>query len=261
MLLQDKIALVYGAAGAVGRAVSRAFAREGAKVVLAGRTVGSLDNVHRQIGAEGGRSEVVPVDALDAASVSAHLERVVERTGPVKIMFNAIGWDDVQGEAMSEMGEEAFMTPIVRGVRSWYLTGGALGRHMVENGGGVIIGITANAGRYPYPNVGGFGVACAAVEHYLHQLGSEIGPMGVRVCCVRSSGSPDSPGLREVFTLHAANAGLTLEEFERQAGAGAALRHLPSLAEVADAVVLMASDHARAMTATTANVTCGGNID
>lgn len=261
MLLEEKTAIVYGAAGAVGGAVSRALAREGARVFLSGRTPQKLETVSEQIKAVGGAAEVAPVDALDPTAVKAHLARIVERAGPVKIMFSAIDWGDTQGEQLIDMEASRYFLPIERATRTWFFTGGAVAAHMADNGGGVIVGITANAGRFPFPMVGGFGVACAAVEHYLRQLGAEVGPSGVRVCCVRSAGSPDAPGVREAFTIHAKQAGLSLEAFEREAGAGAALRHLPSLAEVADAVVLMASDHARAMTSTTANVTCGAHID
>ncbi|GLQ56667.1 SDR family NAD(P)-dependent oxidoreductase [Devosia nitrariae] len=261
MLLEGKPAIVYGAAGAVGGAVSRALAREGARVFLSGRTPETLETVREQIEAAGGAADVTPVDALDPAAVRAHLDRVAERAGPVRIMFSAIDWGDTQGERLVDMDASRYLVPIERATRTWFFTGGAVAAHMADNGGGAIIGITANAGRFPFPMVGGFGVACAAVEHYLRQLGAEMGPSGVRVVCVRSAGSPDAPGVREAFKIHAREAGLSLEAFERQAGEGAALRHLPSLAEVADAVALMASDHARAMTSTTANVTCGAHID
>lgn len=261
MLLEGKTAIVYGAAGAVGGAVSRALAREGARVFLSGRTPQSLEIVSEQIETAGGAAEVAPVDALDPAAVKTHLDRVVERAGPVRIMFSAIDWGDTQGERLVDMDASRYLLPIERATRTWFYTGTAIAAHMADNGGGVIVGITANAGRFPFPMVGGFGVACAAVEHYLRQLGTEMGPSGVRVCCVRSAGSPDAPGVREAFTIHARKAGISLEAFEREASAGTALRHLPSLAEVADAVVLMASDHARAMTSTTANVTCGAHID
>jgi len=89
----------------------------------------------------------------------------------------------------------------------------------------------------------------------------EMGPSGVRVCYVRSAGSPDAPGVREAFKLRAAETGLPFEEVVRQAGASSPLRHLPWLSEVADAAVLLASDYARGMTATLANVTCGAMLD
>ena len=58
MLLQRKNAVVYGGGGAIGGAVARAFAREGAKVFLAGRTLAKLERVSREISAAGGRAEI-----------------------------------------------------------------------------------------------------------------------------------------------------------------------------------------------------------
>src|SRR3569623_269933 len=100
MLLQDRTALVYGGGGAVGGAVAKAFAREGARVVLAGRTRASLEAVAAAIHDAGGRAEVAPVDATDKDAVEAHLAGVVDRAGPVKIMFNAIEWGTTQGELL-----------------------------------------------------------------------------------------------------------------------------------------------------------------
>jgi NAD(P)-dependent dehydrogenase (short-subunit alcohol dehydrogenase family) len=203
----------------------------------------------------------VPVDALDGPAIERHLDALIERLGPVTLMFNAIGWDDTQGEALVDIEYGHFVWCVETALRTWFLTGTAMARQMIRQGGGTILGITANAARYPYAMVGGFGVACAAVEHFLRQLAVETGPHGVRVCFVRSAGSPDAPGVREVFKLRAEETGVSFEDFLRQAGSGSPLRHLPSLDEVADAAVLLASDLARGMTATMTNVTCGAQID
>lgn len=261
MLLRDRTAIVYGGSGAVGGAVARAFAREGARVFLAGRTPATLEAVAAEIRAAGGKADVAPVDAVDRDAVEAHLAGVVRVAGPVKVMFNAVAWTDTQGEELTAMSYQRFSDCVTAAIRTWFITGGAMARHMGRNGGGSIVGITANAAREPYAMVGGFGTACAAVEHYLRQLGVENGPMGVRVAWVRSAGSPDAPGVREAFQLRANEQNITLAEFERQAGANAPLRRLPALAEIADAAVLLASDYARAMTASMINATCGAVVD
>jgi len=261
MLLKDKTAIIYGGGGAVGGAVARAFAREGAHIFLAGRTAGKLETVAAEIHANGGKAEVARVNALDRDTVEAHLAAITEKAGPVRLMFNAIDWGDTQGQALVDMTHERFSTAVATALQTWFVTGTCAARHMAENGGGTIIGITANAGRSPIAMVGGFGVACAAVEHFLRQLAVEMGPSNVRVCFVRSAGSPDAPGVKEAFKLRAAETGLSLDEVLRQAGSSSPLRHLPWLAEVADAAVLLASDYARGMTATLANVTCGAQVD
>jgi NADP-dependent 3-hydroxy acid dehydrogenase YdfG len=100
MLLQDKTAVVYGAAGAVGSAVATAFAREGAHVFLAGRTATTLEARAAAIRAAGGRADTAVVDALDAPAVEECVDRVVAQTGRLDISFNAVGLDDDQGQPL-----------------------------------------------------------------------------------------------------------------------------------------------------------------
>ena len=90
MLLNNKTAIVYGGSGAVGGAVAKAHAREGATVILAARKREALEAVAAEIRAAGGRAEVTLVDARDPASIASHLDEVVGRFGPVQIMFNGI---------------------------------------------------------------------------------------------------------------------------------------------------------------------------
>ncbi|UJW86289.1 SDR family NAD(P)-dependent oxidoreductase [Devosia sp. SL43] len=261
MLLKNKTALIYGGSGAVGGAVARAYAREGAHVVLAARNRAPLDAVAEEIRAVGGKVDVTLVDARDPASIAAHLDEVTGRLGPVQIMFNGIYWDDVQGSHMSEMGYDAVMAPILGGMRTWFHTGTIVADHMAQHAGGVIVGITANVGRVTMANVGGFGIACAAVENFLRQLGQEVGHKGVRVCWVRSPGSPDAPGVRDAWMQHAEAVGKTFKELSEEWGSGVPLGRVTALAQVADAVTLLSSDLAAGMTATFANATGGALID
>ena len=261
MLLKDKTAIVYGGSGAVGGAVARAYAREGAHVVLAARQRQPLERVADAIRELGCSAEVTVVDARDPDSIRQHLAEVSGRVGPVKIMFNGIFWGDVQGSHMAAMGYDAVMAPILGGMTTWFHTGTILARHMADNGGGVIVGITANVGRVTSANVAGFGIACAAVENFLRQLGQETGQQGVRVCWVRSPGSPDAPGVRDIWLQHAEAVGKTFEQLAEEWGSGVPLGRVTALAQVADAVTLLSSDLAAGMTATFANATGGSLID
>ena len=103
MLLQDKIAVVYGGAGAIGAAAARTFAREGARVFLAGRTADRLKAVAADIVEGGGDAEWAVVDALDPVAVRAHADEVVAAAGGLDISFNAIGVDHVQGQPLTEL--------------------------------------------------------------------------------------------------------------------------------------------------------------
>lgn len=261
MLLRERTAIVYGGSGAVGGAVAAAFAREGARVFLAARGRDRLEAVAEDIRSRGGRVEVAPVDATDGAAVEAHLADIVAKAGPVRIMFNAVEWGDTQGAVLTEMPLRRLLLPVETALTAWFHTGTAVARHMAGNGGGAIVGITANAAREAYSHVGGFGIACAAVEHFLRQLAVENGPMGVRVTWVRSPGSPDAPGVREAWMLRAEEQGVSFEDVHREFAKDTPLRRVTALAQVADAAVLLASDLAAGMTATVANATGGAQVD
>ncbi|MGH8585207.1 MAG: SDR family NAD(P)-dependent oxidoreductase [Gammaproteobacteria bacterium] len=145
MLLKNKNAVIYGAGGSIGGAVARAFAREGAKVFLAGRTLAKLDAVARGISKAGGAPEIAQVDALDKQAVDAHVDEVVGKVGRLDISFNVIGMEDVQGAPLIDMSLDDFARPIGVGTRTQFLTAGAAARRMVKQGSGVILMITSDA--------------------------------------------------------------------------------------------------------------------
>ncbi len=261
MLLENKNAVIYGGGGAVGSAVVRAFAREGAKVFLAGRSLAKAEAVSKEISAAGGVAEVAQVDALDEQAVEEHIGKVAEKAGRIDVLFNAIGLQDVQGKPLHEMSLEDFTRPIAIATRAQFLTARAVARRMIGQGSGVIMTITAGPARRAIANVGGFDVACAAIEGLWRTFAAELGSYGTRLVVVGSAGSPDTPDVQETIKLHAKGAGKSIEEVMAGLGAGTLLGRLPWVAEVANAAALMASDYASAMTGVIANVTCGYIVD
>lgn len=261
MLLENKNAVIYGAGGDIGSAVARAFAREGARLFLAGRTLAPLSALAEEITKAGGRAEVAQVDALDEHAVEQHLAEVLQQSGAIDISFNVIGIGYVQGAPLVEMAQEEFTQPIADVMKTQFVTMTAAARHMSRKGSGVILAITATPARRFIPNTGNFGVACAAIENLCRQLAGELGPQGIRVICLRSAGSPDAPKLDEIFNQLAELAGVSRQVFEADLAERTLLKRLPKVAEVAQVAALMASDRASAMTGTVANVTCGDTVD
>ena len=260
-LLAGKNAVIYGAAGSVGSAVTRAFAAEGAHVFLAGRTLENVEALAREIRSTGAEATTARVDAMVRASVEEHLADVVRDHGGVHISFNLIGIDGLQGDPLTAMNAESFALPIQNAMRTHYLTATAAGRHMASHRTGVILALTAQVARKPYTGSGGFGVACAAIEGLCRQLAIELGPQGTRVITLRSSGSPDAPGVAAAIADHARMAGVSREAFEARIAEKTMLRRMPRMAEIASAAVLLASDHASAITAAVTNLTCGELAD
>jgi NAD(P)-dependent dehydrogenase (short-subunit alcohol dehydrogenase family) len=108
MVLEERTAIVYGA-GSIGGAVARAFAREGARVFLAGRNRDRLDAAAEAIRAAGGTAKTAVVDALDAAAVDAHADAVAVQAGGIDVSFNLITHGDVQGTPMAEMDVDDYV--------------------------------------------------------------------------------------------------------------------------------------------------------
>jgi 3-oxoacyl-[acyl-carrier protein] reductase len=109
MLLEDKNAVIYGAGGAIGGVVGRAFAREGARVFLAGRTLTRLEEVAEEIRSTGGIAEMAQVDALDEKAVDEHADAVAASAGGIDISFNLISHGDVHGSPMADMDLEDYV--------------------------------------------------------------------------------------------------------------------------------------------------------
>ena len=263
MLLDHKTAVVYGAGGAIGSAVARAYAREGAQVHLAGRTRATLEEVARRIRHDGGAAHVAEVDVLDRAAVTRHADGVAANGG-IDICFNATSNDDVQGTPLLSMPFEEFLRPVTKAVTAHFNIAVAVGGHMTRRGRGVILVMAG--GREAIPRLGGSHVAWAALAGLCRQLAAEFGPYGVRVSWLLSPGSPgydDHDGRPD-------GAGAAPGEAEAPATPGTAAApgtvglltgHLPSYGEVANVAVFAASDWARTITASEINFTGGAVVD
>jgi 3-oxoacyl-[acyl-carrier protein] reductase len=190
MLLENKVAVVYGAGGSIGGAVARTFAREGAEVFLAGRTKAKLDKVAEEIRSDGGVAETAQLDALDEHAVNAYVDAVAQRTGRIDISFNLISLGEVFGSPLVEMSLEDFSRPITTATRTQFLTTRAAARHMIERGSGVILAFGGTG--ETAPELEGFTVGLDAVEGLRRQWACELGPHGVRVVTQKTGGVPET---------------------------------------------------------------------
>ena len=256
-LLHSKNIIIYGAGGGLGRGIARTFAREGANLYLAGRTLAPLEAVAADLAAAGARAEVAVVDALDEQAVAEHAADVVARAGSLDVSFNLISRGDVHGTPLLDISLADYMAPVSTGMTSHFLTAQTAARIMVEqDSGGVILSLTSGSARIQGPAMGGTGSADAAMESFMRSLAAEVGPRGVRVAGLFTAGVPETFGLDNDSNPNRP-AGMTPADIEAMLGPMTMLRHAPRLQEVADAAAFLASDRAAGITASTINVTCG----
>jgi NAD(P)-dependent dehydrogenase (short-subunit alcohol dehydrogenase family) len=263
MLLQDKVGVLYGAGGAIGGAVARALAREGAMLFLTGHQLAPVQAVAKEIVAAGGAAQAAAVDALDEQAIDQHLQSVVDQAGRVDVSFNAVGIPDttILGVPLVELDAEQFALPIAAYTRSYFLTARLAARRMLPNRSGVIMTVTALLSRTGTPLQGGYPPAQAAKEALTRDLSAELAPQGIRVVGLRPNGIPETATLKEAFQPRAKATGMTWEQWQEQLASRTHPRRLSTLAELADVAAFVASDQASGMTGTTVNLTMGSLDD
>jgi 3-oxoacyl-[acyl-carrier protein] reductase len=254
VLLENKIAVIYGGGGGIGGAVARAYAREGAKVYLAGRTRATLEAVAGDIRSAGGTAETAEVDALDERAVDEHADAVAAEAGRIDVSFNLIAHPYTHGTPLAEMAVDDFLAPVQAAARTTFLTARAAARHMIPKRSGVILAFGGSGDRSgPLRDffLGGTQVAFDAIESMRRQLSVELGPHGIRFVTLESGGVPET--LPQGFD----GRDQIVELIEGQTLLGRAA----TLEEVGNAAVFAASDWGRSMTAATINVSCGSLMD
>lgn len=249
MLLENKTAVIYGGGGAIGGAMARGFAAEGARVFLAGRTPGKLDTVAADIRRQGGLAETAIVDALDESAVNGWVDSIAAQTGSIDVSVNVIS-QDALFVPLLDMPIADFGRAMDKVARSFLLTAQAAARHMVKQGSGVILHFGGSNPANSSPGLGTVQVGCDLIEAMRRQWACELGPHSVRVVSMRTGGIPESlPDLPETAP------------YKQQMVDATLLKRAATLDDVGRVAAFLASEHARTITSTQVNISCGALVD
>jgi 3-oxoacyl-[acyl-carrier protein] reductase len=235
-MLKDRIALVTGASRGIGAATARLLAAHGAAVAVNYLKDGAAASaVVRRIEAAGGRAMAVRADVRDGAAVNAMFEEVRGQLGPVDLLVinAAIGFPT---RPFAEFRWEELEAKVTGELKAAFHCCQAALPHMSERRSGAIVAVSSGLSRRPGPGFSAHSAAKSALDGYMRALALELGPLGIRVNVV-------GPGLTETdATAH-------LPEAARQATLrGTPLGRLGQPEDVAGAVLMLASDHARFLT-------------
>ncbi|MBK0378454.1 SDR family NAD(P)-dependent oxidoreductase [Mucilaginibacter segetis] len=256
--LENKTAVIYGD-GAVGSAVAIAYAGQGAKVYIAGRTPEKLASIAEDIKAAGGFVETAVLDVLEEAAVEKHMHDLIGKEGKIDISFNTIGIPQkgIQGIALTDLSLESFSLPINIYTKAHFITSRMALREMIKQGSGVILMHTPNASRISPPFVGGMVPAWSAIEGLCRSISVEYGQMGIRSVCFNTTGMPETPLIDEVWEIHGKAHGISFQDFHAVMEGMTHRRKLTTLAELTGAAIFVASDEGSAITGTNFNLTAG----
>jgi NAD(P)-dependent dehydrogenase (short-subunit alcohol dehydrogenase family) len=236
--LKGQRAIITGAGRGIGAAIARAFAREGADVALAARTVAQLNQVRDEIQALGRRALVVPTDMGDPKQVKALVARTIAELGGLDIVVS-------NAAASGPFAPLADVTAQVwREVQAVNLEGPltllqAAAPHLLKQGSGCAIVVSSIRGTNGVPMGGVYGASKAALNSIVRTLACEWGPQGVRVNAI-------CPGPVDTFMTEAYFHGnQPLKDYYGQI---APLKRWTQAEDCAEPAVFLASQAARAIT-------------
>jgi NAD(P)-dependent dehydrogenase (short-subunit alcohol dehydrogenase family) len=254
MMLSDKVVVVAGVGSGLGRSIALASAREGADVVLAARTAARLDEVAKEVAALGRRGLAVPTDLADPESVERLKATATDAFGRVDaLVYNALAMPPIKelGVVGLDAVQTSFDANVVAALRLTRLFTPAL----AESKGAVVM-INSMVVRFSQRTMGPYKLTKAALLAMAQSLATELGPRGIRVNSV-APGHIWGESLQWYFGYLAKKRGVTAEEVYAETAAPIDLGRLPVPDEIADAVVFLASDLARAITGQCLDVNCG----
>ncbi|MGB3068542.1 MAG: SDR family NAD(P)-dependent oxidoreductase [Ottowia sp.] len=246
--LKNKVTIITGPAKGMGRAVSLAFAREGAILVLAGRDTAAIEPVAAEARALGTQALVVACDMTDPAQTGALASAALETFGRIDVLVNIAGGSGPIGKTGWETTAEEFNDIVQLNMTGCFNTIRAVMPAMIGQRYGKVVnvggtfGLKGRAGRLAYS------ASKWGLRGITKSFALEAGPHNINVNNV-APGMVDGPRFREKVCANlVATHGITLEEAMAKHAEDYALRRVSTDEDVANACLFMASDVSRQMT-------------
>jgi NAD(P)-dependent dehydrogenase (short-subunit alcohol dehydrogenase family) len=179
--LSGKVAFVTGATGGIGEVTARLFAREGARVAIAGRSVDRGEAVAAEIAAAGGEAVFVRTDVSEPDSVEASFAEVFNRFGRLDVLFNNAGGSTAADGPLTVAPIEEFWRCIRLDLFGTWLCSRAAIPLMRKSGGGSIVNSASIVGEMGVPNRDAYTAAKGGIIALTRSMAVEFAADGIRV--------------------------------------------------------------------------------
>jgi NAD(P)-dependent dehydrogenase (short-subunit alcohol dehydrogenase family) len=258
MRLKDKVAIVTGGGRGIGRAISVAFASEGAVVVIAARTISKLEETVEKIRSSRGRAKAIQADVSDEKQVQRMVAETLNDYGKVDILVNNSG---IAGPTASiiDLSLEDWNKVLAINLTGSMLCAREVLKYMIPRKMGNIINVGSDGGRFGYPMRSPYCVSKWGIIGLTETLAIEVGEYNIRVNCI-SPAAVRGERINNVVMGRSKATGVPFEELMSKITINYSLHRPTEEAEVAAAAVFLASDEASGMTGHTLVVNCGHHI-
>ena len=229
--LDNKVALIVGGTGGIGTATAIAFARLGAKVIIAGRNASAAADVLQQVTNAGSEGVFIQTDLTNPSSVDALAVEAVAAYGSIDIAFNNAGWEGVAAKTadIEEADWQRMLDIKLTGL--WRCMKFEL-KQMQKQGSGNIVNMSGNWGLVGFSEYGAYCAAAHGIMGITKTAALEYAHEGIRVNAV-CPGAVDTPLLDRIFGGN--------EEIKNGFGAQLPMGRIAKPEEIAEAVVWLSS--------------------
>jgi NAD(P)-dependent dehydrogenase (short-subunit alcohol dehydrogenase family) len=263
MRLQNKVAIITGGGRGIGRAISSAFAAEGASVVMAARTRSVLEEAAEEIRAQGGNAKAIQTDITDEKQIERMVSKTIQVYGRIDILVNNSG---IAGPTTNvvDLDLAAWNEVFAVDVTGAMLCAKHVLKHMIPQKSGVIINIVSEGGRSGdgrsgYPMRSPYCCSKAGLIALTETLSIEVGEFNIRVNAI-SPAAVRGERIINVVKGRSEATGLPFEEVMGKLVENYSLKRPAEESEIAAAAVFLASDESSAITGQTLVTNCGQHI-
>jgi len=258
MKLKDRVAIVSGGGKGIGRSISRAFAAEGAIVVMAARDLPALEDTAEEISSNGGRADVIVTDVRYEDQIKQMVAYTLEKYKGIDVLVNnsAVSGPTVN---LADMDLNDWNDVMAVNITGPMLCAREVLKPMIDARRGNIINIGSEGGRSGFPMRGPYAVSKRGIIALTETMAIEAGEYNIRVNCI-SPGRVRGERVENVVKDKAEALGLTYDEVIGDFLISNSIKRLIEPSEVASAAVFLASDESSAITGHTLVVSCGKHM-
>jgi NAD(P)-dependent dehydrogenase (short-subunit alcohol dehydrogenase family) len=263
MRLKDKVAIITGGGRGIGKAISLAFASEGATVVAAATTLAKLEETVAEIESMGGRAKAIQTDITDEKQVERMVSETIRAFGQIDILVNNSGIGGPTAR-VCDLNLDDWNRVLAIDLTGSMLCAKHVLQRMIPRKSGAIINMAAEGGRAGtgragYPMRSPYCCAKMGVLGLTETMAVEMGEYNIRVNAI-SPAAVKGERLINVFKGRSDAAGIPFDEIWGKLTENYALGRITEESEVASTAVFLASDESSAITGQTIVIHCGLHI-
>jgi len=257
--LKDRVAIITGGGTGIGKAISFAFAREGAKIVVAARNLSRLEEVVKDIKAKGGKAKAIQTDISNHEQIKRMVAQTIDEFGQIDILVNNAARGTFNNADVADMNLDEWHDSLATNLTGAMLCCREVLKYMIPRRSGNIINVSSIAGISGVPRESPYAASKWGLIGLTETLAIEVGRHNIRVNCI-SPGATRTQEFEDWVKTAAKSAGISYDEVMNKLTDNNALKRIAETEEIAACIVFLASDDSSAMTGHNLVASCGFHI-